>query len=307
MPKPVTPPLLLAGTVLSVLLLAAPQQTVMCAVVPGDCRTEDSILWAIICYALLASTVGLLALVAKRTIDSICRQRTRATIAVQPLRSLPSATAPADLIALLCALHLEERTQLIDLETPVALCHGLLRPRLLLSTGALRALSPLEMEAVLRHERAHLRRRDPLRLVLARALADALPALPILRHVATALPLRQELAADRVALAAVGAEALGGALLKVGEALGPLEGTTLAIGAFSMLDARIDQLLGVPVPPPSPSPRVVLPVVSVLVLSPLVCMLLPLLWFMVLGPSLPRGAGEHHRGGAGARGSHPSW
>jgi Zn-dependent protease with chaperone function len=306
-PKGVSPPLLLAGTVLSVLLLAAPQQTVMCAVVPGDCRTEDSILWAIICDALLASTVGLLALVAKRTIDSICRQRTRATIAVQPLRSLPSATAPADLIALLRALRMEERTQLIDLETPVALCHGLLRPRLLLSTGALRVLSPAEMGAVLRHERAHLRRRDPLRLVLARALADALPALQILRQLAMALPLRQELAADRVALAAVGAEALGGALLKVGEALGPLEGTTLAIGAFSMLDARIDQLLGVPVAPPSPSPRVVLPVVSVLVLSPLVCMLLPLLWYMVLGPSLPRGAGERHREGAGARGSHPSW
>jgi Zn-dependent protease with chaperone function len=307
MPKAVTPPLLLAGAVLSVLLLAAPRQTVMCVVVLGDCRTEDSLLWAIICYALLAGTVGLLALVAKRTIDSICHQRTRATIAVQPLRSLPSATAPADLIALLRALHLEERTQVIDLETPVALCHGLLQPRLLLSTGALRALSPAEMEAVLRHERAHLRRRDPLRLVLARALADALPALPILRHMAMALPLRQELAADRVALAAVGAEALGGALLKVGEALGPLHGTTLAIGAFSMLDARIDQLLGVPVSPPSPSPRVVLPVVSVLVLSPLVCLLLPLLWYMALGPFLPRGAGERHREGAGARGRHPSW
>src|SRR2546426_10176407 len=88
MPKAVTPPLLLAGAVLSVLLLAAPRQTVMCVVVPGDCRTEDSMLWAIICYALLAATAGLLALVAKRTIDSLCHQRTRATIAVQPLLSL---------------------------------------------------------------------------------------------------------------------------------------------------------------------------------------------------------------------------
>src|SRR5438105_15750824 len=95
---------------------------------------------------------------------------------------------------------------------------------------------------------------------------------------AMALPLRQELVADRVALAAVGAEALGGALLKVGEALGPLHSATVAIGAFSMLDARIDQLLGIPVSPPSPSPRAVLPVATVPGLTPLVRMPDPLLW-----------------------------
>jgi hypothetical protein len=48
------------------------------------------------------------------------------------------------------------------------------------------------------------------------------------------------------------------------------------VGAFGALDARIDQLLGVPVPPLLPSPRSVLPLVAILVASPVLCVVLPL-------------------------------
>ncbi len=172
----------------------------------------------------------------------------------------------------------------MDLDMPVALCYGLLRPRLLLSTGLLRRLSPGEIEAVLRHEQAHLLRRDPLRLVMVRALAEALPLFPVLGQMAAALPTAQELAADRAVLATVGAEPLGGALLKVGDALAPLHGQALAVGAFSALDARIDQLLGTPVPSPSPAPKVLLSIMPLVVLSPVLCAILPLVWCAALVP-----------------------
>lgn len=75
------------------------------------------------------------------------------------------------------------------------------------------------MKAVVQHELAHLCRRDPLRLIAVRALAEALPAVPALRQLAAGLPVAQELAADRAALAVMGADALGCALLKVGDML----------------------------------------------------------------------------------------
>jgi Zn-dependent protease with chaperone function len=164
----------------------------------------------------------------------------------------------------------------IDCGYPVALCYGLLWPRLLLSTGALAELVPAEIEAVLRHEQAHMQRRDPLRLVLMRALADALPWLPALKQQATSMLVAQELAADRVALAAVGADALGGALLKVGSLPGSQPDHPLAIGAFGPIDARLDQLLGAALPAPAPSLWSLWPLVTVMVVSPVLCVVLPL-------------------------------
>lgn len=293
--KAVGLPLLLSGAALAALLVVSQRHSVMCAALPPDCHGSTP-RWALACDVLLALAVSMLALAAVRATRSVLRQCERTNRALQPLLALPCTPAPAELAALLNALDLAGRTRLIALETPVALCHGLPRPRLLLSTGALWGLSPAEMEAVLRHEQAHLRRRDPLRLLGARALADALPALPILRRMAALAPMAQELAADRAALAAVGPEALSGALFKVGDGLGPLHGQTVAVGAFSALDARIDQILGAPVPPLSPSPRTVLAAVSLLLLSPLLCVLLPVLWCVALVPAVAGLARRQRRG-----------
>lgn len=51
-----------------------------------------------------------------------------------------------------------------------SICHtvGLIHPRILVSSELLAVLSPAEREAVLAHERAHARRRDPLALFLLR-------------------------------------------------------------------------------------------------------------------------------------------
>ena len=191
--------------------------------------------------------------------------------------------------------------------------YGLVRPRVLLSTGVLDHVSHAQLEAIVRHERAHLRRHDPLRLMLARALADALPAHAAMRTLATVLPLTQELAADRAVLSAVGAEALATALLKIGDALGPLQGQPVAVGGFSALNARIDQLLGDSPPLVPSSSKAVLTVLATLVVSPLLCTVGLLAWYITLGPSplrklrqrrgreygapsLPRGARVTERG-----------
>src|SRR5919199_500453 len=294
--------LLVVGTLLPAVLLAATRPWVRCGMAPPGCHA-GALLWSLACAVLVIAALGLLVLVSWRAVQSVQRQCQHTWMALEPLLSFRSVPASADLADLLRALHLETCTQVVDLDTPVAVCYGLLRPRLVLSTGIARGLSRAELEAVVRHERAHLRRRDPLRLVLVRALADAVPAVPVLREAAEAVATAQELAADRDALAAVGADALGGALLKVGDALGPLHGRGAAIGAFSTNDARIDQLFGVPPPRLSPSPTAISAALAVLLLSPLFCVLLPLLWCVIPATAVLMLAGRHWLQQGGSRGS----
>jgi Zn-dependent protease with chaperone function len=297
------PRALLASVVvgLAALVLVATQLGDLDAILGVDRDTVRP--WAQACTTAGPALVGVLFVVtAARMLTSARRQQTRTMAALRPLLASPGAVIAADLAELLARLRLERRVRVVALELPVALCYGLLRPRLLLSTGVLHSLSSAEIEAVLRHEQVHLRRHDPLRLVVVRALADALPVLPALRQMAQALPVTQELAADRVALAAVGADALGSALLKVGSTLEGVSDLPLAIGAFGALDARIDQLLGAPVPALGPSPWSLLPLGGVLVVSPLLCLLLPLPVALIGCAVLAAGPVTHARHADG-----PTW
>lgn len=76
---------------------------------------------------------------------------------------------------------------------------GWLRPRVYVAEALPDALAPDEVAAVLAHERAHCRRRDPLRLSLMRFASRALFWLPALRRVADAFADEVELRADALA------------------------------------------------------------------------------------------------------------
>jgi hypothetical protein len=91
-------------------------------------------------------------------------------------------------------------------ESVHAFCAGLVRPRIYLSAGALQALGPDELRAVLAHERMHRARRDPLRLVSGRLLGEALFFAPAVRALVRSYDTLAELAADDHALAAVGGD-----------------------------------------------------------------------------------------------------
>jgi Zn-dependent protease with chaperone function len=106
------------------------------------------------------------------------------------------------------------RTYVIDDPQPHAFCSGLLRPRVYLSSAALGLLTDEERDAVLAHEAHHARRRDPLRLLVARALGEGLFFLPVLRRLAGRYAALAELAADEAAVrAGRGPQALASALL----------------------------------------------------------------------------------------------
>lgn len=121
---------------------------------------------------------------------------------------------------------------------PLAFCAGLLRPRVYISTGALERLSRGELRAVLAHEAHHAACRDPLRLLVARALGEGLFFLPAMRRMGCHYATAAELAADEAAVhAGGGPQPLASAMLAFGEAGAP---AVVAVSA-----ERIDHLLGV--------------------------------------------------------------
>jgi beta-lactamase regulating signal transducer with metallopeptidase domain len=122
---------------------------------------------------------------------------------------------------------------------PQAFCAGLVRPRVYLSSGAVNVLACHELNAVLAHEAHHATRRDPLRILLARVLRDALFFLPIMRHVADRYGALAEMAADEAAVRHCGDRAaLASAMLTFDE--------RAPAGAVGLAPERVDHLLGQP-------------------------------------------------------------
>jgi len=115
------------------------------------------------------------------------------------LRRLESLTGPtpARLGALAEAVGIRGRIVFTTSARPFAFCGGLRRPRVWVSAGLLERLDDEELTAVLRHEAHHLRRRDPLRRLVVRALRDTLFFLPLARDLSAWYEVEQEINADR--------------------------------------------------------------------------------------------------------------
>ena len=153
----------------------------------------------------------------------------------------------------------------VDHDEPFAFTFGLGEPRVAVSRGLVEQLSAAELEAVMAHERYHVRARDPLKLLVARAAARTCFFLPAVGHLVARYLAGRELAADRRSLRDLGQPALAGALFKVvaGPGWDELD-TAAAMAGPELLAVRVDQLEQGAEPP---LPR--LPVASV-VLSALV-------------------------------------
>jgi Zn-dependent protease with chaperone function len=150
---------------------------------------------------------------------------------------------PSEVAEVAARVKVAGRVDVVDSPEAFSFAYGFLSPRIAVSTGLIKALSPAELEAVLAHERYHVRAWDPAKVVLARAFPRAAFYLPALRHLRRRYVAGRELAADRRAMRACGEQALAGALYKVirGPAW-PELAQAAAIGGPELLDARVEQL-----------------------------------------------------------------
>ena len=164
------------------------------------------------------------------------------------VRTLPrSRSLPSALQAALRRTGLARASCVVS-ELPIAFCTGAVRPIVIVSDGLVRCLRPVELEAVLLHERDHARRRDPLLRAATRAAADVLFYAPVVRWWSRWLAARAELRADRAAIGTMGRGPVAGALLAIGSQGGPSGAAAFAgIGQL-----RVAQLLGDPLPAEAP-------------------------------------------------------
>lgn len=121
----------------------------------------------------------------------------------------------------------------------VAFCIPGNRRRIVLTSATLELLDRAQMEAVLAHERAHLRGRHHLVLGIARTLVTAFPFVPAFRRAMDEVAVLVEIVADDAARRAHGAGSLG-------QALGALSGRPVGSPALSAsscgVQTRLDRL-----------------------------------------------------------------
>ena len=205
------------------------------------------------------------------------------------MRELPqarvSATSPLGLAAARAGLSVARVRAVNGLPVP-AFTTGWLSPRVVVAADLAERLTADELAAVLAHEAAHVRRRDPLRLFALRALASLLFWLPVLKRVAADLEDEVEIIADDNVPAEL-ALPLASAVLKLGAGpQAPLAGT-VGFQRADLLPRRIRRLAGEDVTPTThTSTRSLLGAVAALAL----------VWssgVMVLHPLSDDHSGEH--------------
>jgi Zn-dependent protease with chaperone function len=128
-------------------------------------------------------------------------------------------------------------------DAPAAYCMPCGRYRVVISAGALAALGTEQLQAVLAHERAHLRCRHHLMLALAAALARAFPRVPLFAQAGPELGVLAEMAADDAAARRHDRDHLAKALVILARA-GTRPAALAASGPAAI--ARIQRLLAPP-------------------------------------------------------------
>jgi bla regulator protein blaR1 len=127
--------------------------------------------------------------------------------------------------------------RILDVKQPLAYCLPGVRSRVVVSEGALNALSDSEVAAILTHERAHLRARHDLVLEMFTAVHAAFPRFVRSASALDAVRLLIELLADDAAVRAAGPTPLARALVACASGLTP-SGALAAGGPTTVLRVR---------------------------------------------------------------------
>ena len=144
--------------------------------------------------------------------------------------------------------------------------HGILRPRVLLPAGVSDLLTPAELDAVLRHERAHITRLDTLTAAFHRTVACLFWFHPLVWWIERRLVEERERACDeQVVASGVSREAYASALLKISRySTGALEPGM----ARSNLQQRLEEIMHFS-PTPGSVRRLVMVALGAILLVPI--------------------------------------
>ncbi|MET8003413.1 M56 family metallopeptidase [Nonomuraea glycinis] len=160
--------------------------------------------------------------------------------AIVLLRAGAERRKHAAMLGLLGRRDGELGAMVIDYDERLAYCLPGRHAQMVITTGALRTLTPEQVAAVLDHERAHLRGRHHLVLAAGEALARAFPGVPLFQQARTEIARLIELLADDVAARRHPRAQIAAALVRL--ATGRVPGFTLGAGGETAL-ARVHRML----------------------------------------------------------------
>lgn len=177
----------------------------------------------------------------------VASELARASATVRRLERSPASSLHAERAARIAGAIGVSPEILESLEIS-AFTHGILRPRISVTNGLIQAMSDQELEAVLRHERVHVRAMDPLRLAVVRAIGAVLFLVPFVSGLLRAYACRRELLADETTVEEMHtSRPLLAALHRAVDAR-TFVGPAVVIAGLTELDLRIDRLAGIPTP-----------------------------------------------------------
>lgn len=187
--------------------------------------------------------IGLAVLAAARTLH---RERSTVAELCRATRQARSGSPSPRLDIAASQARVLDLVDVVAADRPFAFAYGWISPRICVSTGLIDRLTEPEIAAVLHHEGWHVKRRDPLRLLLVRTIGAAFAIVPPIRRLAEFYLLAVEVAADGHVVAAMGDPRwLAGALVKA-------TASPLATPAFEgCREARIAALVGESFPVPT--------------------------------------------------------
>jgi Zn-dependent protease with chaperone function len=180
---------------------------------------------------------------------------------------------------------------LVEHSQPAAYCVAGGRPTVIVTTGALLALDPGQLDAVLAHERAHLAWRHHRLLAMARISRRALPFLPLMRDTEAQVERLVELHADDVAARARDPRSLATALVVLATSASPAP--ALAAAATDAVQ-RIHRLLRPAEPLGALRRQLLRAQAAGLVLLPVALALAPAVLALALG-RVPRALDPHRQ------------
>lgn len=213
--------------------------------IQGFCTDTIGLVWMQVPgYLWLVPVLWTLALALLGTV-SVLRQLVGARRVTAELVRTEVRRQPEVLMRIATRAGVNGRLRLVRSRDFMAFCSGLLFPQVWISTAVIDRLPADELEAILRHESWHVRRRDPLRVLFTNAVRSAFFFFPPVQAAARSYVTARELSADAATIRDMQDECpLASALyraVEMGLARAPQQ---MAVGAFATLDARIDQLTG---------------------------------------------------------------
>jgi Zn-dependent protease with chaperone function len=165
---------------------------------------------------------------------------------------------------------------------PAAYCVAGRCPTVIVTTGAVAALAPGQLDAVLAHERAHLAGRHHALKAAARIGRQVLPFLPLLRDAEVQVARLAELHADDAATRTADPRELATALVALATPAQAAPAPALAAAATDAVH-RIHRLLGPTEPLSRPRRHLLRATTAALALAPLLVALAPAAAALALG------------------------